>query len=163
MHQLRSSQLTKQRQLQADLGRWTTGLQVTAVARSGRAMRHGLAGCFTPGTGLWAGRLHSDWSSDRHRVPRPSQIDPLLPFAVPPKTCCAGKPRFGMKHSPTALLSGGRPSLGSGLSPFGRSSRSPARSVRQTERSGSKRTILKVDDSEQRCLFLVVTVAVFPF
>lgn len=70
--------------LQADLGRWTTGLQVTAVARSGRAMRHGLAGCFTPGTGLWAGRLHSDWSSDRHRVPRPSQIDPLLDPVVPP-------------------------------------------------------------------------------
>jgi hypothetical protein len=49
-------------------------------------MRHGLAGCFTPGTGLWAGRLHSDWSCDRHRVPRPSQIDPVLPFAAPPKT-----------------------------------------------------------------------------
>lgn len=44
-------------------------------------MRHGLAGCFTPGPGLWAGRLHSDWSCDRHRVPRPSQIDPLLSYA----------------------------------------------------------------------------------
>lgn len=62
-------------------------------------MRHGLAGCFIFGTGLWAGRLHSGWSSDRHRVPRPSQIDPLLPFAAPPKTLLCWQTSFWRETS----------------------------------------------------------------
>lgn len=68
-----------------------------------------------PGTGLWAGRLHSDWSGDRHRVPRRSQIDPLPPFDVA-RSCRTTGPRRYSLSVQGAAVRGHRDSATSGPS-----------------------------------------------